>query len=69
MGNELNNKDLDAVSGGFFGLGSWFASVARNSDVPYPTGPLPPMMPGGGPAGGNGSSGGRCNTNHNGVQY
>jgi hypothetical protein len=64
MSNELNVKDLDAVTGGFFGLGTWFASYARSQEVPYPTGPLPDMLPGG-PVGGNGGgSGGRCPKHH-----
>lgn len=70
----ISDAELDTVSGGTYvsPLGAvrikW--NAIKGADVPYPTGPLVPMTPGGGPAGGNGSgSGGGCNTNHNGVQY
>ena len=43
MSNELNVKDLDAVTGGFVGLGSFFASVARSRSSG--SNPVPPVNP------------------------
>jgi hypothetical protein len=65
---ELADNELDGVSGGFIGFALAFANAIRTyygSDVPYPTWPLVPMTPGGGPVGGNGGgSGGRCPSHH-----
>jgi hypothetical protein len=66
---ELAANELDGVSGGFHGFAAAFAHILRayhaSQDVPYPTGPLVPMTPGGSPVGGNGGgSGGRCPSHH-----